>query len=352
MSTSIINVLSAVMSGMNRFSLDWKLSDLKPERDVTVFSTFSCGGGSTMGYKRAGFRVLGNVEIDPKINAMYVKNNHPRYNFCEDLREFNKREDLPEELYHLDILDGSPPCTSFSSVGVRERDWGKEKTFKEGQTKQTLDDLFFVFLDTVEKLRPKIVIAENVPGLLTGKAKGHVNLIVKRFRELGYDVQMFKLNAGLMDVPQTRHRIFFVANRIGRPKLNLNFHYDPIYFKQVRTESGKSVGDSKLAEIMDLAKPNEKTFEKVCQRLLGETGHYFSHIIINDERVCPAVTSGGEYYRYYDKQLLSDEDFRRVQSFPEDYDFCGNPVQYVTGMSVPPNMMANIAEEIYTQWLK
>ena len=54
---------------MNRFSLDWKLSDLEATRDVKVFSTFSCGGGSTMGYKRAGFKVLGNVEIDPKINA-------------------------------------------------------------------------------------------------------------------------------------------------------------------------------------------------------------------------------------------------------------------------------------------
>lgn len=102
-----------------------------------------------MGYKRAGFKVLGNVEIDPKINRMYVENNHPKYNFNMDLREFNNRDDLPEELYHLDILDGSPPCTSFSMAGVRVKMWGKEKKFREGQKMQTLDDLFFVFLDTV-----------------------------------------------------------------------------------------------------------------------------------------------------------------------------------------------------------
>lgn len=42
------------------------------------------------------------------MNVVYVKNNHPKYNFLMDLREFNKKADLPEELYNLDILDGSP----------------------------------------------------------------------------------------------------------------------------------------------------------------------------------------------------------------------------------------------------
>lgn len=304
-----------------------------------------------MGYKRAGFQVLGNVEIDPKINVMYVKNNHPKYNYCEDLREFNKREDLPEDLYNLDILDGSPPCTSFSTVGVRERDWGKKKKFREGQEEQTLDDLFFVFLDTVEKLQPKIVIAENVPGLMTGKARGYVNLIVKRFRELGYDVQAFKLNAGLMDVPQTRHRVFFIANRMKYPKLRLKFDYDPIKFGEVRTESGIQVSGA-MKVLLDQALPGEINLADVCERLTGDGSSYFSQFVINDDQVCPTVTAAGSFFRFYDRMKFSPEDFRRVQSFPEDYDFCGNQVQYVTGMSVPPNMMANVAEEVYEQWLK
>lgn len=176
---------------MNRFSWDWSLSEIKQDKPVTVFSTFSCGGGSTMGYKRAGFQVLGNVEIDPKINAMYVKNHHPKFNYCMDLRDFNALDALPEELYALDILDGSPPCSTFSVAGKREAGWGIEKQFREGQKMQRLDDLFFVFLDTVEKLKPKIVVAENVVGLVSGNAKGYVNEIIKRFKELGYSVQLF-----------------------------------------------------------------------------------------------------------------------------------------------------------------
>ena len=83
------------------FDWKWYLSDIKQDKDVKVFSTFSCGGGSSMGYKRAGFQVLGNVEIDPKINAIYVENNHPKYNYCMDLREFNKKTIYPKSFIIL-----------------------------------------------------------------------------------------------------------------------------------------------------------------------------------------------------------------------------------------------------------
>lgn len=339
---------------MNRFSWKWNLSELSPDKDVKVFTTFSCGGGSSMGYKRAGFQVLGNVEIDPKINAMYCKNNHPKYNFCMDLREFNKLEDLPEELYHLDILDGSPPCTTFSMAGKREKTWGKEKKFREGQAMQTLDDLFFVFLDTVEKLKPKIVIAENVEGMINGNAKGYINMIAKRFREIGYDVQLFNLNSAFMDVPQARHRIFFVANNQGYPKIRLNFQYDPIRFKNVRSEVGVPFGkeDSVIKKLADMAQKGERRVADVAKRIAGTDKSCFTTRIIDDDNVAQTVTSAGYMIRLHDRMLCTDEDFRNMQSFPQDYDFCGNSVQYVCGMSVPPNMMANIAMEVYDQWLK
>lgn len=335
-----------------RFDWKWNISDLKQDKPVKVFSTFSCGGGSSLGYKRAGFDVIGNVEIDPKVNDLYIRNNKPRFNYCEDLRDFNQRDDLPEELFDLDILDGSPPCTSFSTAGVRDRDWGKKKKFREGQKVQTLDDLFFVFLDTVEKLNPRIVVAENVPGMLTGKAKGYVNEIVKRFRSLGYELQIFSLNAAHMDVPQSRHRAFFIANRCGFGKLKLEFDNEPIRFKEVRSPRGKPIGNSGMAKnFLEHATENDHKFADVAKRISGDGRSYFGSQIVSDKRVCQTVASGGAYYRFYDKMAMSDEDFRNVQSFPQDYDFAGRGVQYITGMSVPPNMMANIAMEIWEQWL-
>ena len=345
---------TAALSGMNKFNWKWYKGEIVQDKPVKVFSCFSCGGGSSMGYKRAGFDVIGNCEIDPAVNNLYIANNHPKYNFCEDLREFNKRADLPEELYHLDILDGSPPCTSFSTVGVRERDWGKAKKFREGQARQTLDDLFFVFLDTVEKLQPKVVIAENVTGIVKGKAKGYVNLIIARFKELGYDVQIFELNSAYMDVPQARHRIFFIANRCGYPKLRLNFRHEVIPFKEVRSEHGKEFGGSGgvIKSLVEKMTDADRCLGDTTKRITGERDAYFSANVIQDDGVVPCVTSAGQYFRLCDKKLMTDEDFINVQTFPQDYNFMDQNVQYVCGMSVPPNMMANVASEVFEQWLK
>lgn len=97
-----------------------------------------------MGYKLAGYDHLGGVELDPKVVETYKANNHPKYIYNEDIRDFNRRQDLPSDLYDLDLLDGSPPCSTFSLAGSREDAWGKEKMFAEGQKKQRLSTTYFV----------------------------------------------------------------------------------------------------------------------------------------------------------------------------------------------------------------
>ncbi|MBR6712240.1 MAG: DNA cytosine methyltransferase [Selenomonadaceae bacterium] len=303
-----------------------------------------------MGYKRAGFEVIGNVEIDKRINEVYKKNLRPKYNFCMDLRDFNKIENLPAELYHLDILDGSPPCTTFSTAGQREKTWGRLKKFREGQTEQTLDDLFFVWLETVKKLRPKIAIAENVTGLIEGNAKGYVNEIIRGFKAIGYDVQIFRLNAAFMDVPQLRERIFFIANNQGYEPLKLNFNGRLIKFGEVRTAHGKPMRDGKLIQRLKYLLPSDNRISDITMRVEGKpTG--FTCPINFDDKVCLTITSGGNLIRACDKSQLSDGDKINVSTFPQDYDFCGGSVQFICGMCVPPNMMANLATEVKSQWL-
>ena len=106
----------------------WNLEDINkvPQNGLKVFSCFSCGGGSSMGYKLAGFDVIGNNEIDSKMNEVYLKNHQPKYNFNCDIRDLCNMN-LPDELYSFDILDGSPPCYVFSMAGQREKAWGIEK---------------------------------------------------------------------------------------------------------------------------------------------------------------------------------------------------------------------------------
>lgn len=304
-----------------------------------------------MGYKRAGFDVIGNVEIDSAVNAVYVKNLRPKYNFCMDLRDFNRLENLPAELYELDILDGSPPCTTFSIAGDREKTWGKQKRFAEGRQCQRLDDLFFVWLETLAKLRPKIAIAENVTGLTQSTARGYVNEIISGFKAAGYDVQIFRLNAALMDVPQLRERIFFIANNQHFSPLKLDFNGRLIKFGEVRTQRGKPIGEGKTKERLKHMLPTDRSLADIALRN-KERRTNFSHMIFHDDKVGYTLTTKDRtLIRACDKSWLSDGDFINLSTFPQDYDFCGQSVQYICGMSVPPNMTANIAKEVLRQWL-
>lgn len=307
-----------------------------------------------MGYKLSGYEVIGNCEIDKKIAEMYAKNLHPLYSYHMDIRDFLQIPDseLPKELFHLDILDGSPPCSVFSMAGKREDDWGRAKQFREGQAKQTLDDLFFVYLDLVDKLKPKVFVAENVKGLIYGNAKGYVAEIIQKIHSIGYQVQIFCLNAATMGVPQRRERVFFIGykNELEYPKLHMQFHETPIKFGEIRTSGGRPVTPY-IRNILKQKKLTDKKLSDINQRILGKNRR-FNSAIVWDNTVPPTITAGGAFYKACNDLEFSDQDYIRCQTFPYDYDFNGQDVHYVCGMSVPPLMMQRISKEIELQWLK
>ena len=232
---------------MMKLNYEWTLKDANFTKDQgTVFSCFSCGGGSTMGYKLAGFDVIGFNEIDPKMAECYIANHNPEYSYIEKpIQDFKNRDDLPEVFYNLSVLDGSPPCSSFSMAGSREKDWGKKKKFREGQQEQVLDTLFFDFIDLAKKLQPKVVVAENVKGLIQGSAKEYMSKVLLDFDKAGYYVDFQLLNSSKMGVPQKRERVFvygirkdlytgpFIDLFMSQPRLLLDFKEPPILFKNV-----------------------------------------------------------------------------------------------------------------------
>lgn len=337
-----------------RFSPEWRLADVpEPSDDApTVFSTFACGGGSTMGYKRAGYRALGCCEIDPEVNEVYRRNLHPRHNYVMDLRDFNRLDDLPDELHDLDVLDGSPPCTTFSVSGLRERSWGIAKEFKEGQVRQRLDDLFFVYLETVGKLRPKVSIAENVMGLVKGNARGYVSEILDAYRELGYVAQLFRVDAQFADVPQRRERVVFIANRLGK-RVDLKLDARPIPFGEVRSERGVPVKGATSRRVIGMRRSGDASVKDTYERI-GEHGRCFNAMYAYDDRPAPTVTARQDLIRFRDGEYISAEDTRRIGTFPADYDFGSDnrsKVRFLVGMSVPPNIMAHIASQVRTQLL-
>ena len=338
----------------------WTLKDATFTKDKgTVFSCFACGGGSTMGYKLAGFDVLGCNEIDPKMMAAYRANHNPKYSYLEPIQTFKNRDDLPDELYNLDILDGSPPCSSFSMAGNRDKDWGKEKKFREGQAEQVLDTLFFDFIDLAKKLQPKVVVAENVKGMLVGTALEYVGKIKTEFNNAGYYVGMKLLDASTMGVPQKRERVFFYAARKdlyggpfadlfqSEPELVLDFNEQPIPFSDIDTGE---TGDDMPVSVGKYWHKMGDQFGPLS--LVHPKGSFFGEIKVDPSGPLCTITAQGKVWHHKYPRRLNTTEFCLGGSYPLDYDFVDNKPYYLIGMSVPPVMTAHIADAIYSQWLK
>ncbi len=304
-----------------------------------------------MGYKLAGFNVLGGVEIDPEMMAIYRSNHNPKHSFLMSITKFNKlpREEIPNELFNLDILDGSPPCSSFSMAGSREKAWGEKKKFREGQTEQILDDLFFHFIETARILQPKIVVAENVKGLVIGKAKGYVKQIFNMFNLAGYETQLFLLNAAFMGVPQRRERTFFIAKRrdLKLPKVEMKFNEKIIPFGQVYISGESKPLSESFIKWWKPTKPGKSLSSS------HPKGSYFNAIKLDPKLPAPTqISSSGAKQCHWDLPIeIAGKNCSRIQSFPDDYNFGAQDPKYVCGMSVPPYMMQRVANQIQIQLL-
>lgn len=338
----------------------WNLTDLKdvPKNGYTVFSCFHCGGGSTMGYKLAGYNVLGGVEIDPQMMRIYRQNHNPKLSYLMGVQEFKNipNDELPQELFNLDILDGSPPCSSFSMAGSREGAWGDKKKFREGQAEQVLDGLFFDYIAIAKKLQPKIVVAENVKGLVQGNAKGYVKEIFAGFKEAGYEVQLFLLNAARMGVPQARERTFFIARRkdLNLPKIQLEFAENPISFgkaiEDLKNQNGKSVPPSLEGAGIWLAQKNKDEVVEWAKQTKGKEKFFTIKATLLNQPI-KTLTASTRHIFFNSNRFMSDSECIRCQTFPDDYQFIQQDVGYFCGMSVPPFMMQRVARQIEIQLL-
>jgi len=341
----------------------WNLTDLAdvPSNGMRVMSTFACGGGSSMGYKLAGFDVIAANDIDPEMAWHYKANLNPKHYFLGPIGDLVGK-DLPKDLDDLDILDGSPPCSTFSMSGLRDKAWGKEKHFREGQAAQVLDDLFFDFLDLADQLRPRAIIAENVKGLVRGKAKGYVRAIFARLRGMGYRPQVFLVDASRCGVPQRRERVFVCALRDDQDRKPL-----ALAPRSAVVTAGEALADvaptdaerqqesvrlsPRNEEVWPHTRPGEAFSDALVRR--GAKASLFSHKKLSRARPSNTLTVAvPKFYHWSEPRSLTYREWKRLGTFPDDYAAKTPAVgQYMIGMSVPPFMARYVAEQVRDQWL-
>lgn len=292
-----------------------------------------------MGYKLAGCDVVAANDIDPEMAWHYKLNHNPKHYFLCPIRDLLKA-DLPPELFELDIFDGSPPCSTFSMAGSREKAWGKDKHFREGQAKQVLSDLFFDFLDVAERLNPKVIIAENVKGMIQGNAKGYCKLIMARLRGMGYSPQLFLVNAADCGVPQRRERVFFCAVREDVSSVPLK-----LAPKHRWISAGEATADLRN----DLSGWQMVTASNQRHTLAGRLKPW----PLSEPSPTLTAQSRDELIRHGVFKSFTFHDFKRLGSFPDDYQAKSDKIgKYMIGMSVPPRMTQVVADAVINQWLK
>jgi DNA (cytosine-5)-methyltransferase 1 len=176
---------------------------------LTCFDLFAGCGGLSLGLRQAGLDVRWANEIDSNAAATF-RSAHPECRvFDEDIVDLRKRlldgpPDLPKP-GEVDVVSGGPPCQGFSGYNRFRR------------SSDPRNSLIEIFLDIVAYLRPRYVLMENVPGMLSLDHGRVPSLLLSALESLepGYDAHLGILQAGYHGLPQNRWRVFILASATG-----------------------------------------------------------------------------------------------------------------------------------------
>lgn len=306
-----------------------------------VVSTFSGCGGSSLGYIWAGGKVLLAVEWDKNAIETYRLNFPDTPVFHGDIAALPVEAVLEQtglRVGELDILDGSPPCQGFSTVGKRQFTDERNQLFRE-------------YVRLLRGLQPKVFVMENVSGLIKGKMKLIFADIMRELKASGYRVSARLLNAMYFGVPQSRERLIFIGVREdlgilpshplaqGKP-ITVKEAFEDVPYEDAPYLSPKLASlISKIPYYGDGGDIGNSHFS--TKRLAWE---YPSRTIIKGN-----VGSHACFIHPDGKRAITLAELRRISSFPDSFQLAGGYKKGFEriGNSVPPLFMQAIAEHIY-----
>lgn len=319
---------------------------MRLQMELTVISTFAGCGGSSLGYKKAGYKELLAIDFDKNAVETF-KLNFPEVPVWErDITKVSADEILKFckiKKGELDILDGSPPCQGFSTAGKRN-------------VNDSRNILFEQFVRLINDLQPKVFIMENVSGMVKGKMKGMFIEIINQLKSLNYNVKCKLLNAKFYEVPQSRERLFFIG---VRKDLNIEPSF-PIPSQKIMTVK-EAIKNIKLSEIKLPKGEIEINYNNIevgsdlasYYESKGLKQKYFNVKKINLNKPLNTITklfsegmSGLLHPK--EKRFLCINELKACSTFPEDFIFTGSfKEQWARiGNAVMPNQMYYVAKHI------
>jgi DNA (cytosine-5)-methyltransferase 1 len=342
---------------------------------MKIIDLFAGVGGLSLGFEMEGFESVVAIDFWDDAIKTYNHNRKDKVGISMDVTQFND-ELLPNVLkeHKIDGIIGGPPCQGFSTARL------SNSTEKIGKINESRNRLYLEFFRTVEIVRPKFFLIENVRGLVSANKGAFVKDIKERFGGIGYNVSHKILNASDFGVPQNRQRVFFIGLLEGEFEFPEKFDYKV----------------SSKDAIMDLIQSNEDHIQKYSlpikneyQKLMrnGKKTVKNHEVTIHNEQttsVISMVPNGGNikslppeywnirkynkafqrmnselpsntidtghrnYFHYEANRIPTARESARIQSFPDSFEFLGTKgSQYKQiGNAVPPFLARVLAEKI------
>lgn len=356
-------------------------------KTYNVVDLFSGAGGLSRGFMDAGFNIVLGVDFDDAALKTFKENHGHAEPMKLDL--FNHEnidiiyDYIKQREIDLDVLVGGPPCQGFSLAGKRE-EFDKRNA------------LYLAMVKTAQKLKPKVVVLENVPGMLTLYNGAGAKRVKEDFEAIGYHVNEPQiLYAPDFGVPQIRKRVFFVmtlkeavkgnfvypmpklsedqyitcGDAIGNlPSLNNcdNFSLDQVfdypsapkndYEREMRKNSKKiynHIPTKHAEETVRLISmvPEGKNYKSLPPEELAKRKFKYNEALTRYDSKKPSRTidtGHRTHFHYKWNRIPTVREAARLQSFPDDFIFFGNKQEQYrqVGNAVPPLLGKAIAIKV------
>lgn len=323
---------------------------------LKVYGLFTGGGGLDIGFKEAGFEIIGASDIwKESENTMNL--NYPEIPFiCKDITTLTSH-DILESTNGVkpDVIIGGPPCQGFSVMGDKN-------------SADPRNVLFEAYARLVDDLEPKCFVFENVKGIKSMFKGRYLNMVANSFSQIGYDIYLKVLNSKDYGVPQKRERVIIVGTKVDKL-----FKYPPYSSDSIGAlKAKKNVQDA----IGDLIKKDDKFpnhlalthGEIVLKRykLIPEGGKLPSpeelpieirrknfgntYVRLHRKELAPTMVPGNNAFPVHPTldRSLTPREAARIQTFPDTHIFTGARKEQciLVGNAVPPLMGAHIAREL------
>ena len=350
-------------------------------KKIKVLDLFSGCGGLSLGFKMAGFEISGAIDNDADSIQTFKKNFKKSKSLIKDINKINKKE-IKKNFSNIDVIIGGPPCQGFSNANRWQKEYNDPRNL-----------LFLKFIEFVKIIKPKMLLIENVSGILS-RSKGQIiNNIKEILNENGYKVDYKLLNASEFGVPQIRKRVFIVGNRLNsidffenlkkrkkvtvkdaiselyalekKDEKKLNGKLDNNYIKYLRKKNSKVLNH-------DIVYPAKSTIEKIKHVKQGENWqsipvklfknnrnnrHSSAFKRLKEDDFSVTIDTGNAHSNYFHPiyhRIPTPREAARIQSFTDNFEFIGSRTsQYrQIGNAVPPLLSKEIAKNFKKVILK